>query len=533
MALRCLHLAVFATLVLLAFPDAVAAQSKPAAFFVIGGGYGDTGNRNASESKQNQYQPWRIPFGITWPGSAKGRFSDGYISADYFADFLRVGYSPPPYASIKNYTAPKYFKRGVSFAVGGSGIFTDIGYPTYGDQVEQLAGLIRQHPDIFPPSYVQKSIVYLTYEGDDYAFQINSNNGSITTLTPDFINSVVEGIAQTVRGLYVLGLRNFVVTYAPPLGRSPLTSALNVSGDVLTSVVMQHNQALRSSLELVAVLPGIQIAVADLYKAFNYVLDYPQWFGFTNVTVPACTPTAPAATCGSVDAQGNLLYPPSPTPSSYFWWNSIHPTQAAWNAVTNLVFSGYGFTDFTPNLVIWFNLLNLTDNPSRNEGRVSRDVVQAVAAVNATGQFNLLLSVVNQSMLLPYAPQVLSETWRITTFLPTDASIVRKLGGSSLATFLQDNPQVALAVLSVHAVYGWWPAQRLLALPSGSSLQTVAGTALYFYNEPGGLFVGAPSVAGGVNVVLPDVFNSSYTGAIHGINGVIVPSYIRPLPGAM
>lgn len=76
---------------------------------------------------------------------------------------------------------------------------------------------------------------------------------------------------------------------------------------------------------------------------------HPQEFGFVlNVTdsgftlgfpifkepmKPCCAGLSGQYNCGDVDKNGTKLYTICGRPRDYFFWDSVHPTQAGWNAV--------------------------------------------------------------------------------------------------------------------------------------------------------------------------------------------------------
>jgi hypothetical protein len=53
---------------------------------VFGDSYADTGNHDQKDPKVAQ--PWRVPYGSTWPGKPTGRFSDGFVLTDYIGKYI-------------------------------------------------------------------------------------------------------------------------------------------------------------------------------------------------------------------------------------------------------------------------------------------------------------------------------------------------------------------------------------------------------------------------------------------------------------
>ncbi|GLJ25746.1 hypothetical protein SUGI_0492990 [Cryptomeria japonica] len=71
-----MHALYFSSLFLLSFLNIFAGDAEKAkALFVFGDSYGDTGNHDPYNETLNQ--PWKKPYGLTWPGYPAGRFSSG------------------------------------------------------------------------------------------------------------------------------------------------------------------------------------------------------------------------------------------------------------------------------------------------------------------------------------------------------------------------------------------------------------------------------------------------------------------------
>ena len=59
------------------------------ALFVFGDSYADTGNHDKLDSRINligeaNNRPWREPYGMTWPRSPFGRYSNGRVFTDVY-----------------------------------------------------------------------------------------------------------------------------------------------------------------------------------------------------------------------------------------------------------------------------------------------------------------------------------------------------------------------------------------------------------------------------------------------------------------
>jgi phospholipase/lecithinase/hemolysin len=58
---------------------------------------------------------------------------------------------------------------------------------------------------------------------------------------------------------------------------------------------------------------------------------------FENLRRPCCESFTPDNYCGEVDKNGNKMYSLCTNPDQYFYWDDVHPTQAAWTAVAEML----------------------------------------------------------------------------------------------------------------------------------------------------------------------------------------------------
>ncbi|XP_059076592.1 GDSL esterase/lipase At3g09930 [Cryptomeria japonica] len=184
---------------------------KAQALFVFGDSFADTGNRNPYNQTVNE--PWRRPYGLTWPGYPAGRYSSGKIQTDFWGDILGLPV-PIAYELFRSHdckATAKKIRRGVNFAVGGSGIFQAYGFITVAQQVKQFKKLIAGSHG-FDSRKLSRSVVLISVAGNDYGAFLSSRNGSIEGVT-DLVKPVVSGIIDGVKELYESRLTNFAVSF--------------------------------------------------------------------------------------------------------------------------------------------------------------------------------------------------------------------------------------------------------------------------------------------------------------------------------
>jgi phospholipase/lecithinase/hemolysin len=129
------------------------------------------------------------------------------------------------------------------------------------------------------------------------------------------IQAAVQSIAQNIGILYAAGARNFLVWSAPNVGLTPAIRTLG-PGVAAFAGQLSHgfNTALNGALmQLLAALPGIQLARLDAFTLIGEIVADPSGFGLTVVTNACITPGVAPFTCQNAD--------------DFLFWDGIHPTK--------------------------------------------------------------------------------------------------------------------------------------------------------------------------------------------------------------
>ncbi|CAN6438794.1 unnamed protein product [Victoria cruziana] len=180
----------------------------------------------------------------------------------------------------------------------------------------------------------------LSVSTNDYAFYA-SRKRPIQGLN-EFIGTVVNRTAVDLRRLGRLGLsKTAIVNLLPlgciPVGRQLLGSPANSCNELLNRYASNHNRLLhRAVVDINADLHHpMHIVVLDLYNAAISIIHHHGASGprFSDPLVSCCVGLNSNSSCGSVDAAGKPLYSVCPSPSSAFFWDVTHPTQAGWSAI--------------------------------------------------------------------------------------------------------------------------------------------------------------------------------------------------------
>lgn len=304
---------------------------RPNKLFVFGDSYADTGNIGKSQANS-----WKFPYGITFPGKPAGRFSDGRVSTDYIAKYLKIK-TPIPYRWRKELNGK--LKYGMNFAYGGTGEFNTFALlPNMTTQIDFLEQLLND--SVYTKRELKSSVAVMSVAGNDYSTYINTN-GSVQGL-PYFIRAVVDQIAINMKRIHKLGVRKVAVNSLQPLGCLP-RSAINLSfqhcNATENALVVLHNSYLNQTIN--------KLNAETNSTANNFVildLDNAFWTVFSNKTFhkgdstfdpykPCCVGISSEYSCGSVDRNGTEMYTLCADAESRFFWDMVHPTQQGWHAV--------------------------------------------------------------------------------------------------------------------------------------------------------------------------------------------------------
>ncbi|XVF07708.1 hypothetical protein REPUB_Repub06bG0162900 [Reevesia pubescens] len=304
--------------------------SRHKKLFVFGDSYADTGNTGKDCANS-----WKIPYGITFPGKPVGRYSDGLVSTDYIAGYLRIK-TPIPYRWRKELAG--LLKYGMNFAYGGTGVFDTL---VPGPNMTTHIGFFQQllKDSVYTKRDLKNSVVLVIVAGNDYSTYI-TNNGSAAGF-PSFISSVVSQLTQNLKRIHNLGVRKIAVGALQPLGCLPQSTApfsFQQCNETENTLVNLHNQLLVQAVNnLNKETNSASFFIIDIYNAFwtvfNQKQDHQASPTFENPFQPCCVGVSAEFSCGSVDKNGVKKYTLCSNPKSKFFWDTVHPTQAGWHAV--------------------------------------------------------------------------------------------------------------------------------------------------------------------------------------------------------
>ncbi|KAA0059942.1 GDSL esterase/lipase [Cucumis melo var. makuwa] len=303
----------------------------------------DTGNNNfISTIFKANYSP----YGADFPGHvATGRFSDGKLIPDMVASKLGIKELVPPFLDTK--LSDDNVKTGVSFASAGSG-FDELTASVSNvipvmKQIDMFKNYIRRLQGIVGVDESRKilnsALVIISAGTND----VNINFYDLPTRQLQYNISGYQDFLQDrlqslIKEIYQLGCRTMVVAGLPPVGCLPIQESIAFQNPLDRKCLEEqnsdskaYNQKLAHLLSnLQPQLPGSTILYADIYTPLIDMVNNPHNYGFEHVNVGCCG-------TGMAEA-GPLCNSKTSTicenPSKFMFWDSIHPTEAAYKFIT-------------------------------------------------------------------------------------------------------------------------------------------------------------------------------------------------------
>ena len=134
----------------------------------------------------------------------------------------------------------------------------------------------------------------------------------------------INNLATIISTLYGSGARQFLVPNLPDLSLTPFGLSLSPAERAgLQALTIGFNAGLAGAVTGLSGLPGIDIELFDTFVLFNAILANPAAFGFSTISTPCIT--------GNLQDGGSVCA----DPSSYVFWDSVHPTTAAHQVLGN------------------------------------------------------------------------------------------------------------------------------------------------------------------------------------------------------
>ncbi|KAI3948593.1 hypothetical protein MKW92_033989 [Papaver armeniacum] len=306
--------------------------------FLFGDSYLDTGNNKFT------YGAWTFPYGMTFPGIPAGRYSDGLVLTDFLASFMGIK-SPMPYKQW-NKINKRRVRNGMNFAHGGTGVFnTRIKEPNMTTQINTLKQYIAD--GVYNERDLDKSMAIVALSGNDYSQYVA--DGGTDEGFRSYIAKVLDQLEVNLREIGKIGMKKVGMLTMQPLGCLP-KNAVSLSyekcDEPWNNDTIFHNMLLQQIVQrLNRETTDSPFHILDLYSAFMSVINKQGEEGSTKTASPefgnpllkpCCISTRPIInTCGIVDDSGVKQYTLCENPDDNIFWDTVHPTQSGWHAVSS------------------------------------------------------------------------------------------------------------------------------------------------------------------------------------------------------
>ncbi|KAK4274872.1 hypothetical protein QN277_018039 [Acacia crassicarpa] len=333
-------------------------KPKFSSILVFGDSTVDPGNNNFIETffKGNHF-----PYGRDFPGHVPtGRYSNGKLVSDFVASILGIKETVPPYLDPN--LSDHELLTGVSFASGGSGLddLTTVasGVIPVSKQIEYFREYVEKIKCIVGKEEAEKmlerALVIISAGTNDFSLNfydlpIRKHQFVDISRYQDFVQNRLQIF---IKELYNLGCRKIAVVGLPPIGCIPLQITAKFKNPKDRKCIEQENldselynkKLERLLLQVQATLPGCRVVYTDVYNPLANLINQPEKYGFL-VTKRGC--------CGSGILEAgplcNELTPTCEDASKFVFWDSVHPTEAAYKYITKYVeeeaFPKFGYSN--------------------------------------------------------------------------------------------------------------------------------------------------------------------------------------------
>lgn len=324
------------------------------AFFIFGDSIVDVGNNNYITTN---LQANFLPYGETFFKYPTGRASNGRLIPDFIAERANL-------PLIQPYLYPGYdqYIDGANFASIGAGVLAEtrrglvIDLNTQLNYFKNIETLLKHKlGEEEAKTLLVKAVYLLCIGNNDYFIPFTTNSSVLKSYSPEkYVDMVIGNLTTVIKEIYKKGGRKYVFLGLPPLGCVPYIKA-QIPGNTgacmeeLTTLVKLHNKALSIVLlKLESQLKGFKYSLADFYSFCTERINSPSKYGFTEGKISCCGsgPYRGIPSCGERSNEYELRE----KVSDFLFFDSVHPTEKAYQQFAELIWSG------TPNITGPYNL---------------------------------------------------------------------------------------------------------------------------------------------------------------------------------
>ncbi|KAK6919743.1 GDSL lipase/esterase [Dillenia turbinata] len=308
--------------------------STAPALYLFGDSLLDGGNNNYLPTVARVNYP---PYGTHFPQGSTGRFTNGKTVGDFIAESLGLPY-PPAYLGPRE----RGVLTGLNYASGACGVFENTGKRlglclTLDDQVslfnktieEELKGKFKTEKEL--SDYLANSLLVMYTGNNDFLHYVRANYSKSAGIPKDhqqFSDVLLHHFYNEFQKLYSLGARKMAIFEIGPLGCIPTVIKRYGTSEGcvedINRMVTYFNGELEIMLSnLTSTLQDSSFVLNPAYSSVYDAIKNPTKYGLTDSTKPCCI------TWGNMTSTCVPLLPPCHDYQKHFFWDSLHPTEAA------------------------------------------------------------------------------------------------------------------------------------------------------------------------------------------------------------
>ena len=256
-------------------------------------------------------------------GAASAQFSNAFAVGDSLSDAGQYGarFTTNPGLVAPQYLAQRYglaltpsFTGGNDFAQGGAQMsgpspLVPPGVPNF-SVTDQVSQLLARGP-------LDPNAIYQFWGGSNDILVI-AGAAAAGQLTPAQVQGAVvqvaTGAVAQLGRLRAAGARYLIVYDVPDIGRTPFAASQNAQA-TFASLSTLFDTTLNAGIAAT----GLQVVHVNVFALLNEAIANPAAFGFTNVTIPACT------TDSALDCTPATLRDPNAA-LTFLFADGLHPT---------------------------------------------------------------------------------------------------------------------------------------------------------------------------------------------------------------
>ncbi|XP_031402362.1 GDSL esterase/lipase At1g71250-like [Punica granatum] len=282
--------------------------------------------------------------------------ADQSLVPHFLAQKMGFPFTPPFYGQNGSVDG---LLRGLNFGSAQATIMS-----TTGHEFQSLNQQLRQVLETFQllqlhltpqlaRSYIESSVIYLSFGKDDYVdLFLHNSSGIMHKFTgPEFARILVDQMAAALKTLHASGARKIICVGILPLGCTPRTvwewnnswgkiGGSENNGTVcineINELVSLYNILLEERIvSLNSDLPGSEMVFCDVYEGIMEIVNNPKQHGFDDVRTACCGLGVTGSNIGCLSMEMACK-----DKSTHLWWDLYNPTQAANRLLGESAWSG-------------------------------------------------------------------------------------------------------------------------------------------------------------------------------------------------